>query len=269
MSEWCFTRLDPEEKLGLRGVKYTGVGNVAAMTLGVVLAALFYGVLTLLRQRWHWAGLEMFFHGGAAGRSFIPYLTVLLSMWTAAILIFKRRKLRVQRSVLKLQLTQAAPEAMLRELESRVDAPDDFLATRRLKLELRRRCDGLSRVECAEMRKIAAEMDEKYLESTFTLPRGLIWAIPVTGFIGTVVGLARAVGGFGMVLTGGGEQAAKLRDALGSVTGALAVAFETTLIALAAALILQLLLTMQIKAEEDLLDAVPDFVDRNADGAQG
>lgn len=264
MSEWCFTRLDPEERLGLRGVKYTGVGNVASLTLGVLLSALFYGVLTLLRLRWHWQGGGMFFHGGEADRSFIPYLTVVLSLWTAAILIFKRRKLRAQRAVLKLRLTEAEPEAKLRELEEKVDSPDDFLAAHSLKLELRHRRDGLDRVARAELRKITAEEDERYLESTFTLLRGLIWAIPVLGFIGTVVGLARAVGGFGVVLAEGGERVTTLRDALGGVTGGLAVAFETTLIALAAALLLQLWLTMQLKAEEDLLDAVPDFVDRNA-----
>ena len=264
MSEWCFTRLDPEEKLGLRGVKYTGVGNVASLTLGVLLSALFYGVLTLLRLRWHWQGVEMFFHGGAAGRSFIPYLTVVLSMWAAAILLFKRRKLKAQRAVLKLRLTEVGPEAKLRELEEKADAPDDFLAARRLKLELRWQCDGLERVDRAELRKITAENDERYLESTFTLLRGLIWAVPVLGFIGTVVGLARAVGGFGAVLAEESGRATTLRDALGGVTGGLAVAFETTLIALAAALLLQLWLTMQLKAEEDLLDAVPDFVDRNA-----
>lgn len=265
MSEWCFTQLDPEERLGLRGVKYTGVGNVASLTLGVLLSALFYGVLTLLRLRWHWQGVEMFFHGGAADRSFIPYLTVVLSLWAAAILIFKRRKLRAQRAVLKLRLTQENPEAKLRELEEKTDAPDDFLATRRLELELRHQCDGLDRVDRAELLQIAAENDEKYLESTFTLLRGLIWAIPVLGFIGTVVGLARAVGNFGSVLAEeSGGRVTTLRDALGGVTGGLAVAFETTLIALAAALLLQLWLTMQLKAEEDLLDAVPDFVDRNA-----
>ena len=264
MSEWCFTAMDPEERAGLRSAKFTGVGNPAALLLGVIMSAVFYGVLTLVRLRWHWAAVEMFFHGGAEHRSVIPYLTVALAMWAGAILMFKRRKLKVQRSVLALRLTSGAPEEMLAELESRVDAPEDFLATRRLQRELRWRRDGLDVAARAEMRKIAAEEDEKYLESTFTLLRGFIWAIPVLGFIGTVLGLARAVGGFGAVLTENNAPVAEMREALSGVTGGLAVAFETTLIALAAALILQLLLTMQLKAEEDLLDAVSDFLNRNS-----
>ena len=88
--------------------------------------------------------------------------------------------------------------------------------------------------------------------------------LPYYDRIGTVLGLARAVGGFGAVLTENNAPVAEMREALSGVTGGLAVAFETTLIALAAALILQLLLTMQLKAEEDLLDAVSDFLNRNS-----
>ncbi len=260
--EWKFALLDPEERLGLSAAKLTGVGNVASLTLGVVLCALFYGLLTLVRLRWPTPAVEMFFHGGAAQRSMIPYWTMLLAMWSLAILLFKRRKLKVQRAIFALELPGGSPAERLSALKEAVDAPEEFLATRRLQYDLQLQIDGIGRAERAEMLEIAAGNDEKYLESTFTQLRGFIWAIPVLGFIGTVVGLARAVGGFGLVLTGEGGQLSDMRGALSGVTGGLAVAFETTLIALAAALVLQLLLTMQLKAEEDLLDAVPDFLNR-------
>ena len=81
----------------------------------------------------------------------------------------------------------------------------------------------------------------------------MIWAIPVIGFIGTVLGLSQAVGGFGQVIARGADLDA-LKTALGGVTGGLATAFETTLIALVAALAVQLLMTLEMQKEEDFLD---------------
>jgi hypothetical protein len=54
----------------------------------------------------------------------------------------------------------------------------------------------------------------------------------------------------------------KLKPALQEVTGGLAVAFETTLVALVAAVIIQLLLTFVRKAEEELLDACKEYCQR-------
>ena len=94
------------------------------------------------------------------------------------------------------------------------------------------------------------------------MARGLIWAIPVTGFIGTVLGLSEAIGGFGKVITGGADLSA-LKSALSGVTGGLSVAFETTLIALVAALFLQLLMTIVMQKEEDLMNDCANYCYHN------
>ena len=90
------------------------------------------------------------------------------------------------------------------------------------------------------------------------LLRGFIWAIPILGFIGTVMGLSQAIGGFGSVL-GNTDNMAEITAALQVVTAGLSIAFETTLIALVAALILQMLMTFLKKAEEEFLDACTDY----------
>ena len=82
--------------------------------------------------------------------------------------------------------------------------------------------------------------------------------MPVLGFIGTVLGLSEAIGGFGGALASGNDLS-QLKHELQGVTGGLAVAFETTLIALVAALGLQLLNTGLRKNEEAFLDACNDF----------
>jgi biopolymer transport protein ExbB/TolQ len=67
----------------------------------------------------------------------------------------------------------------------------------------------------------------------------LLYAIPVLGFIGTVLGLGSAIGGFGDTLSVGTENMDGLIGSLQGVAGGLSVAFDTTLLALVLTLILQ------------------------------
>jgi hypothetical protein len=88
------------------------------------------------------------------------------------------------------------------------------------------------------------------------------WAIPVLGFIGTVMGLSTAIGGFAAVLQSA-EDLSQIKSSLQGVTGGLATAFETTLQALVAALIIQLILTFLKKSEEEFLDECSEYCVRN------
>ncbi len=106
-----------------------------------------------------------------------------------------------------------------------------------------------------------ADADEDVMEGGYSLLRGVLWAIPVLGFIGTVQGLSSAIGGFGSVLSETTD-IATLRPALQEVAGGLATAFETTLVALIAALCLQLLVTIVHRADQQLLDDCREYCQR-------
>ncbi|MDF2235876.1 MotA/TolQ/ExbB proton channel family protein [Albimonas sp. CAU 1670] len=56
-----------------------------------------------------------------------------------------------------------------------------------------------------------------------------IWALPLLGFVGTVVGISGSIGGLEGVFEGGGERNAALREVLAS----LRYAFDTTFVGLA------------------------------------
>ena len=86
----------------------------------------------------------------------------------------------------------------------------------------------------------------------------MVWAIPVLGFIGTVQGLSSAISTFTKTLASSGDLAA-IKANLQGVTGGLATAFETTLVALVMALILQLFLNALQKRETDFLDECNDY----------
>ena len=80
-----------------------------------------------------------------------------------------------------------------------------------------------------------------------------------------VLGLSQAIGSFTAVL-GTGEDVSAITGALGKVTAGLATAFDTTLVALVAALILQLVMVMTKKSEEEFLDESMEYGMRNIVG---
>ena len=104
-----------------------------------------------------------------------------------------------------------------------------------------------------EILRSQADNDEATAETSYSLIAGFVWAIPVLGFIGTVIGLSQAIGRFDVGL----EQVSDIdgiKSGLTGVTGGLSIAFVTTLQALVAALVIQLLLTFLKKSEQEFLD---------------
>lgn len=263
--------LDPEAKWGLPAKKFTGVNALFALALGVMFWLLFYAALYPLWRMKSIQLVNMFFHGGEEHRSFIPYLTMLLSMWCLAILLVKSWKIKIQRRALALDILPDVPGfilspdnsgSILNRIDEQVYMADGFIVLNRIRKTLVN-LKNIGRVsDVSSVLNDCALADEKYTEGTYTIARGLIWAIPVTGFIGTVLGLSEAVGGFGRVISGGADLSA-LKTALSGVTGGLAVAFETTLIALVAALFLQLMMTIVMQKEEDLMNDCANYCYRN------
>lgn len=91
---------------------------------------------------------------------------------------------------------------------------------------------------------------------------GFVWAIPVLGFIGTVQGLSASIGEFGGVLQSA-ENFDAVTEKLRGVTAGLTMSFETTLVALVAALFIQLTLTFLKKSEHEFLDECTRYCTAN------
>lgn len=85
-------------------------------------------------------------------------------------------------------------------------------------------------------RQFSDDECEKALNS-FSLPKLLIWAMPILGFIGTVVGIGLAIGNLSGFLEGDIEDVAKVKVGLANISTGLSYAFDTTLLGLAASLI--------------------------------
>jgi hypothetical protein len=93
------------------------------------------------------------------------------------------------------------------------------------------------------------------MEQSYSLPRTLVWAIPLMGFIGTVVGISAAVAGFSGFLAQA-EEIEQIKTGIGAVTTGLAVAFDTTLLALALSVMVMLPLVLLERLEGRLLLAL-------------
>jgi biopolymer transport protein ExbB/TolQ len=98
-----------------------------------------------------------------------------------------------------------------------------------------------------------ADHDAGELDASYSLVRFVTWAIPILGFLGTVVGITIAIAHV---------TPEQLESSLSQVTGGLAVAFDTTALALALSMGLMFLTFLVERTERSLLARV----DRLASG---
>jgi len=254
-----WSRQDLEQRLGFSGGRFTRTNNIFTGIAGGILAIAFYGALLLFQES---RFADMFLRRGPT-----PFAIVFLTCWSLVILLVKWRKLRYQRRALRHQvlpddpsfvLSAATVDPVLARVYATVDDPRHFMLFNRIVVALAN-LRNLGRVtDVDEILRSQAAQDESTVETSYALVQGFVWAIPVLGFIGTVIGLSQAIGQFSGVL-GASSDVDQISQALKGVTGGLATAFETTLEALVAALVIQLLVTVLRKAEEEFLDEAMDY----------
>jgi biopolymer transport protein ExbB/TolQ len=261
-------RSDIEQRLLFPGGRYTSVNALLSGILAALLTASFYG---LLSTPWLRGGIldHVFTRRGPT-----QHATVLLFFWCLVILAVKWTKIRYQRRALDLRvipdevgfvLSTATVDRVLDRIHEAVDDPRNFILLNRLVVALAN-LRNLGRVgDVDDILRSQAAQDEAAIDTSYALLQGFVWAIPVLGFIGTVLGLSEAIGQFSGVL-GASEDVSQISSALKGVTAGLATAFDTTLVALVAALIVQLLMTVTRKSEEEFLDSAMEFGLKNVVG---
>jgi len=257
---------DIENRYGFKGGRHTGVNHVFASVIAVLLTGAMYALTVFVLQRLPFANTV----AAMVLRPSNQYTMIPASLFFfggAAVLFLKGRKLKFQERALSLSAVPAEPEFVLTEttaatvlarIHSLVDHPRHFVLLNRIDRALSN-LKNIGQVnDVSAILRAQAENDEDQVASSYTLLNGLVWAIPVLGFIGTVQGLSMAIGQFTKTLQGAGDISA-IRTSLQGVTNGLATAFETTLIALIFALILQLWITFQQKREMSFLDECNDY----------
>jgi biopolymer transport protein ExbB/TolQ len=256
-----------ENRLGIfRAGRFTTVNKSLSFVAAVLLTAVFYMLdVALLNYVPAVHRFAIIFMRPANVYTIGP--AVLLFFWAMSSLFIKSRKLDFQRRALQLAAVPQQPDFVLNEATARivlerihnlVDHPRHFILLNRIERALSNlhNIGGLGDV--STILRSQAENDENQIASSYTMIAGMVWAIPVLGFIGTVQGLSQAVGNFGKTLQASAE-VARLKESLLGVTGGLSTAFETTLVGLVAALIIQLFLSYLQQRETDFLDECNDY----------
>jgi biopolymer transport protein ExbB/TolQ len=97
------------------------------------------------------------------------------------------------------------------------------------------------------------------LDASYSFPRILVWAIPLLGFIGTVLGISGAVTNFTGFIKNSGE-IEQIKEGIGQVTSSLGVAFDTTLLALFLSVLVMIPLVLIERYESSLLLGIDVFI---------
>lgn len=259
-----WSRTDIEQRFGFHGGRFTTANSLFTFLLALLIAGSFY------------AALIFWLRGLPKAKSFcdiflergVPtYFIVVFFCWSLAILFSKWMKLRGQRAALFIKPVPVDPDFVLNRdtarevllaLRSNVDDTGHYVLLNRVDRAISN-LQNIGRIgDVAEILRSQAEYDENQLASSYTLVNGFLWATPVFGFVGTVLGLSEAVRGFGGTLQGAADLSV-LKGSLQTVTGGLGVAFETTLVALVCALATQLLISAMQMRESRFLDECNDY----------
>jgi biopolymer transport protein ExbB/TolQ len=117
-----------------------------------------------------------------------------------------------------------------------------------------------SNSEVAGLLNAQSSVDANRIAGSYALLKVFLWSLPILGFVGTVLGLSFAMGGFG---TADLTDINALKGAVSSITGGLASAFNCTLLGLTLSMLLIFPMSAMQKREEDCLTDIDAFCNEN------
>ena len=202
-------------------------------------------------------------------RGTTQYVTMVLSFWCIGLLVLKWLNLRKQRHAMMIQ---ALPNDISEEINlSNLKQFHDHLITfprplrntymvNRVRKALEFFYVRRNNPETATMISSLSEVDAAKANGSYGIVKVFLWAIPIMGFIGTVVGIGAAIGGFGAVFGAGeGGDMSQIKEPLLNVLSSMAVAFDTTLLALVVSIILSFPSSSLQGQEDDLVSDVDEY----------
>lgn len=248
-------------RVGHRG---GGLSGIAAIGGGVVLSGLFYGLVFLTS----WAPLERYFLGHPVAVAATVLFCVAIS-----ILAVKWFEVRKQWSLLGRAADTALAPRML------VDSPSDAFRQRhdagfvaqvwssdlgklprqigrsrlviRLREVLMRQSGrGTTKHLADDLRELSSR-DADSAHDSFALIRIIVWAIPMLGFLGTVIGITQTLGGLDF---------SDGNAAVDNLKSGLYVAFDTTALGLVLSIFAIFLQFPVERSEQQLLAAIDERV---------
>ena len=248
---------------GPRGTRPTTDTNVVIQLLvGVVGMLLVSWAVTPLKDtnlNYLWAIIR--------DRGPVQYFELFMAFMVATFIFMKARIVRNQLSVIAAgpigPSVDFSDDEQVQDLRESITRRDEFawsILLNRIEraLALWLGSKDVSRV--AAWAAAESDRDSTASDSSYATVRVLIWALPILGFIGTVMGLGQAVSGFAKFLAGAAELT-QIKEAIAKVTIGLGVAFDTTLLALILTTFLMFPLSWVQRREEGLFVELDNYMD--------
>jgi hypothetical protein len=241
-----------------------------AGALGIGATFLWYVVMFLLpKKEGDASGIGVYLRELFCERGMTQYVTTVLAFWCMALLVLKWLNIRKQRSAMMIQAlpTDISEEINPQNLKAFHDHIINFPKPLRNTYIVNRIRKALeffyvrqNNPEVAQMISSQSEVDAAKANGSYGMVKVFLWAIPIMGFIGTVVGIGDAIGGFGAVFGAGeGGDMSQIKEPLLAVLGSMGVAFDTTLLALVLSIVLSFPASSLQGSEDDLVTDVDEY----------
>ncbi|MEM8828023.1 MAG: MotA/TolQ/ExbB proton channel family protein [Cyanobacteria bacterium P01_G01_bin.19] len=233
---------------------------LGAIALGIFLVTyLVVGIVPILRQSY--IGKLLYEQGTA---QFVQIIVVALTSIVIAFTILKFWLLRTEYDALhKIWIADHIPlhqpnSHEVAYFQERLSKDGNLIALRCARI-LKAYIKSGDRATATEFALDDSSFYMTASESSYSVPRIFIWAIPLLGFVGTVIGISGAVSSFSGVLETSGDVEA-IKGGIGNVTTNLGLAFDTTLLALFLSVVVMIPLVLVERYESKLLLGIDVFI---------
>lgn len=221
---------------------------------GTAITCVFYALLPYLPI--YQANMERYFTA-----HWIEYATTGLFFIGLSVLFTKLWRIPLERGALQADLLDGleieetdTADICARKVQSHLDLVAKRSEDTHLVRRIREACDYVAGRETAEGLEgyltYLAELGSGRLHDGYALIRTITWAVPILGFLGTVIGITMAIANI---------TPDKLESSLPEVTAGLAVAFDTTALSLALSMLLVFGTFIVERSEQSTLDDIEDF----------
>jgi biopolymer transport protein ExbB/TolQ/uncharacterized protein YoxC len=198
----------------------------------------------------------------------VPGLIAFVLIWTLTDLVMKLRVTRADERDMRRpeisQLPSLVRQENTRYTVQRLRGWDIGLRSRHVGRRMQwllHHLDSTDAPRAHELLRHQSDLDAESASSSYSTVKLFIWAMPILGFIGTVLGISLAVGGFSDFLTSSVsiDEIDRVTAELGEVASGLSFAFDTTLLGLLAGLVASVVSSGVQHRQERLLTTLDEL----------
>lgn len=257
------------ERLGWKESDPTNPNGYLSFAIGVVLTIAWFGIVYPFQAPAAKAVAEYTSMETVANVFFkhflISFINTMFFFWAAAILYLKLGKLKHQREALFLDVL---PAELGREINGQnvgtfIDHLYNMPVRLRDSLMVNRIRKALELFEVRQntpdvgsMMSSQSSIDGARIGGSYIMLKAFLWAIPLMGFIGTVIGLSHAIGGMSFANM---DDVSAIVGSISAVTSGLGTAFDATLLGLVLAVFLNFPMNALAKNEDEMLNEIDAF----------